>query len=127
MGTILPMALPTSSTTTSSQECLTIADSPGRRSLADLERCAVVVTDDLELLADLGAAYETAGRVPDAERTYRQIIARDDDYADMHVRLARLLLARGDHEGARRHLNRALQTQPNRASIRSLLDTVDHP
>ena len=99
----LPVQLPSAGGGSSSEECLTIADRPvtGADAIPRLEQCATIVPDDVELLADLGAAYETAGRSGDAERIYGQIVTLDDDYADIHVRLARLLLQRRDTVAAR--------------------------
>lgn len=124
LGLALPVKLPSGDGAASSEECLTMADRPltGADAIPRLEQCATVVPDDVELLADLGAAYEAAARPADAERIYLQILAKDDEYADVHVRAARLLLGRGDAAGARRHLERALQIQPNRQSILALLE-----
>ncbi len=120
----LPVQLPSAGGGSWSEECLTIADHPvtGADAIPRLEQCATIVPDDVELLADLGAAYETAGRSGDAERIYGQIVTLDDEYADIHVRLARLLLQRRDTVAARRHLERALQIQPNRQSIIALIE-----
>lgn len=120
----LPVKLPSAAGGSSTEECLTIADRPvtGGGAIRQLEQCATIVPDDVELLADLGAAYEAAAQPGDAERIYRQILALDDEYADIHVRLARLLLQRRDTAGARRHLERALQIQPNRRAIATLIE-----
>jgi tetratricopeptide (TPR) repeat protein len=120
----LPVKLPSSGGGSSSEECLTIADHPltGADAISRLEQCATIVPDDVELLADLGAAYEAAGRSADAERIYLQILTLDDTYADIHVRLARLLLRRRESGAARLHLERALQIQPNRQAIATLIE-----
>lgn len=123
----LPVRLDRSPTGPSSEACLTIADVPaggGPDALASLERCAVLVPDDVEILADLGAAYEASGRAPEAEAAYRRALERDPDYADVHGRLARLLLARGETGGARRHVEAALTLQPNRRVLTDLLAAV---
>ena len=120
----LPVRLPSAGGGSSSDECLTIADRPltSADAIPRLEQCATIVPDDVELLADLGAAYEAAGRSTDAERIYLQILTIDDTYADIHVRLARLLLPRRETGAARRHLERALQIQPNRQAITALIE-----
>ena len=121
----LPVKLPSSGGgSASEEECLTIADSPltTADAIPRLEQCATIVPDDIELLADLGAAYEAAGRADDAERVYRQILSLDDTYADIHVRLARLFLTRRQTVVARHHLERALQIQPNRQAITALME-----
>jgi len=123
----LPVKLPSTTGGSSTEECLTIADHPvtGADAIRRLEPCATIIPDDVELLADLGAAYEAAAQSGEAERLYRQILALDDEYADIHVRLARLLLQRGDTAAARRHLERALQIQPNRRTIVTMIEQAD--
>ncbi|MEZ5283318.1 MAG: tetratricopeptide repeat protein [Vicinamibacterales bacterium] len=79
----------------------------------------ILPDDDVEVLADVGAAYEAAGRSAEAETAYRRGLARDPEYADLHARLARLLAARGAAAEARTHVESALTLQPNR---RDLLD-----
>ena len=79
---------------------------------------------DVELLADLGAAYEGAGRPQDAEKTYQNVLALDPDHADVRVRLAALLLGRGAASEARFHAEQALRIQPNRTRVRQLLDQI---
>ena len=59
-----------------------------------MERCRAVVPQDVELLADLAGAYAGAGRLADAETVYRDALSLDPTYADVHVRLATLLLQR---------------------------------
>lgn len=120
----VPVQLPSSGGGSSSEECLTLADRPVTTAdaIPQLEQCATIVPDDVELLADLGAAYDSAGRSGDAERIYGQLLTIDDEYADIHVRLARLLLQRRDTVAARRHLERALEIQPNRQSIVALIE-----
>ena len=127
MHSTLPVKLPSSGGGASSEECLTIADRPltTADAIPQLEQCATVVPEDVELLADLGAAYEGAGQSADAERIYQQILTLDETYADIHVRLARLLLARREITKARRHLERALQIQPNRQAITALIEQAD--
>jgi Flp pilus assembly protein TadD len=112
----------------SSEECLTMADRPavGASSITQLERCGTVVPNDVELIADLAAAYEAAGRAADAEAAYQRALTIDDEYADVHARLAALLLARGDAGQAKAHAEAALRLQPNRRSILDLLARASH-
>jgi tetratricopeptide (TPR) repeat protein len=119
----LPVTLPVTPGGSSSEACLTLADRPptGPEALPQLEQCAALVPEDVELLADLGGAYEAARRPEDAERVYRHVLALDADYADVHVRVAALLVARGAAAAARPHLEAALQLQPNRQAILDLL------
>ena len=90
--------------------------------LASIERCAGLLPGDAELLADLGAAYDSAGRAEEAEAAYRRALERDPDYADVHTQLARLLLRRHAAAEARTHAERALHLQPNRRAVVELLE-----
>ena len=92
-----------------------------------LERCSVVVADDVELMADLGREYEAAKRPADAERVYQRALAIDPDYADLHARLAALMLQRGDATNARAHALEGLRLQPNRRSLLDLVDKASRP
>ena len=121
---VLPVPLRDAGDGRSTEECLTLADHPaaeGPESIARLEQCSTLVANDVELIADLAAAYERTGRTVDAERAYRRVLDIDPDYADVHARLAELLLARGAGAEARSHAEAALRLQPNR---RALIDLV---
>lgn len=100
-----------------------MADRPVDRtvSVTLLEQCAGLLPDDAELLADLGAAYGAAGLADQAEAAYRRALDRDPDYADVHVRLARLLLQRHATTEARAHAQSALRLLPNRQAVIELL------
>jgi len=123
----LPIRLTRASNGAVAESCLRLADRPpakGSDALNELERCSAVVPEDIELLADLGAAYESAARPLDAERTYQNVLALDPNYADVRVRLATLLLGRGAASEAREHAEQALRIQPNRTHLRQLLETI---
>ena len=108
----------------SSDECLTLADVPPTTDAPTLRLmidCAVLLPDDVELLADLGATYEQAGDAANAEAVYARALARDPDYGDLHVRMAKLLRARGALVDARGHAEAALRLQPNRRLVLDLL------
>src|SRR5262245_47374686 len=107
----LPVSLSRRADAASPEECLTLADAPPdpRADLiATLERCSTLYPADVELLADLGAQYETVGRRPEAETIYRRALAVDPAYAEVRLRLGRLLLARGEAALARREAKAAL-------------------
>jgi tetratricopeptide (TPR) repeat protein len=123
----LPIRLSRAANEPSAESCLRLADHPpaeGRDALSELERCRAVVPLDVELLADLAAAYQSAGRPLDAETTYQDVLALDPNYADVRVRLAALLLRRGAAREARDHAEQALRIQPNRTRVRQLLDEI---
>jgi cytochrome c-type biogenesis protein CcmH/NrfG len=85
-----------------------------------LERCVALDPGDAGLLTGLGDAYQSAGRADRAEETYRRALGLDPRNGDLHVRLGRLLLARGDRSGARTEGAAALRWQPGRAAARAL-------
>jgi tetratricopeptide (TPR) repeat protein len=113
---VLPIRLPAAAAETSIAACLTMADAASS-DLAALERCHALVPDDVELSADLAAAYETAKRPADAIAVYKQILTLDPLYADVRLRLATLLRSAGDEAGARVEIDRALVVQPNRRAL----------
>jgi cytochrome c-type biogenesis protein CcmH/NrfG len=124
---VLPLRLPGDAGELSSERCLTLADQPppgGPDAIALLEQCTTAVPMDAELLADLGGAYEANGRTADAEAAYRRVVTLDPDYADVHVRLARLLAARGDTVEAGKHAAAGLRLQPNRQAIKDLISPL---
>ena len=113
---VLPVRLATVSAEPSIADCLTLADTPSR-DLSALERCHTLVPNDVELTADLASAYEIAQRPDNAIVAYQQIIALDPLYADVRLRLARLLRARGDEAAAQSQIAAALIVQPNRKAL----------
>jgi cytochrome c-type biogenesis protein CcmH/NrfG len=86
-----------------------------------LERCIERQPGNVELLADLGGAYERSSLWDRAEGAYRRALEIDAEDGDIRVRLAQILLRRGDMDGARREGTAALALQPGRAAA---LDVV---
>jgi tetratricopeptide (TPR) repeat protein len=128
LGFALPIRVRNTADPPLIEYCLQLADrapATGADALADLERCSALVPDDVELLADLGSAYEFAGRHADAETVYRDALRRDPAYADVRVRLATLLLRRGAAADAREQAALALRIQPNRKAVLELLDAIE--
>jgi Flp pilus assembly protein TadD len=124
----LPVSIPESAGGGAREQCLTLADASARAggsTIALLERCVALDPSDVAAMADLGAAYETAGDRAAAERMDGRVLSIDPDDADVRVRLARLLLRRGDAAGARREALDALRVQPNRKAVRDLLAEAD--
>jgi tetratricopeptide (TPR) repeat protein len=112
----LPVRLATTSADSSIADCLTLANTPST-DLSALERCHTLVPRDVELTADLAAAYATAQRRDEAIKAYREIIAIDPLYADVRLRLARLLRESGDEAAAQSEIDAALSVQPNRKAL----------
>lgn len=120
----LPIRIARSARGPSIAECLTLADRPpgNATSIPSLERCAALLPNDTELLADLGGQYEAAGRLDEAGRLYQQALAVDPLYADVRLRLGHLLLRRGQPAEAARQAEAALRVQPNRKALADLAD-----
>ena len=90
--------------------------------VAALERCLALHPDDVEVMSDLGAVYETLDRWERAEAVYRRALTIDPQDGDVHVRLGVLLLRRADFEGAAREGHAALFLQPARPAAQNLID-----
>ncbi len=124
----LPVALHRPGEGATSTECLTAADDALPVDAASriplLERCRAVAANDAQLVADLGAAYEAAGRDGDALRAYRDALAIDPEFADVHLKLSAQLLRQGAAGEARGHIEAALRIQPNRRAALDLLGEV---
>lgn len=120
---IVPVGLPGPGPGGFAGECLTLDADPsagGGTDLALLERCTGLYPGDVELLAQLATASEGVDPLG-AERTYRRALELDPDYADLRLRLARLLLRRGAPADAVREAEEALRVQPNRKALLELL------
>ncbi len=114
---LVPVRLPEAGRGASNGECLGLADRAGVQDLPLLERCAALYPTDVELAGDLGDAYGAVGRTDRAEAAYRQALSIDPDYAELRLRLGRLLLRRGDAAGALAEAERGLEVQPNRGEF----------
>ena len=93
--------------------------------LPALERCIDIRPGDVELLAALAGAYEQTAEWERAEALYRRALAVDEEDGDIRVRLAHLLLRRGDPAGARREGMRALAVQPGRGAALEVVSLAD--
>jgi Flp pilus assembly protein TadD len=123
----LPAELPRSSTGAVDELCLTLSnplkgEAASPEYLGVLERCSALLPKDAELLAELGAAYESAHSFALAESTYQRALAIDPSYADVRLRLGHLMLQRGAVDAARHQARAALLVQPNRGALQDLLE-----
>jgi tetratricopeptide (TPR) repeat protein len=126
----LPVALPRPSAGASDADCLTISDRPPTGDPADRaarERCRSLHSDDAELLADLGDEYDAANDQARAEAAYRQALSIDPAFADVRLKLGRLLLRSGRRDDALREAEAALRVQPNRRSLIDLRRQASTP
>src|SRR5260221_12852102 len=93
---LVPVRLPQDPSAASSEECLTLADTPpvpGPNTVATLERCSALYPTDVELLSDLAAQYESSEPARSEAILHRALVIDPDD-ADLRLRLGRLLLRR---------------------------------
>jgi cytochrome c-type biogenesis protein CcmH/NrfG len=126
---LLPLQIPRGPSPISDEACLSLADSPAAQDapLNAVERCSSLYPTDVDLLAMVGERYERAQRVDEAVVTYRRALTLEPGYADLRLRLGRLLLGRGDAAGAAREASLALETQANRAALLGLLRDSGRP
>jgi len=96
------------------------------REAAALERCLALQPRDVELMLDLGAIYEADARIDRAEALYRQALTVDPKDGDVHVRLGRLLLQRGDRTAAALEARTALGFQSRSPRALDLLAASKH-
>ena len=118
----LPVTLGSSAPQLSTEDC---ASSSVAVSIERLEQCVALFPSDPELLADLGRRYEQAHQTGRSEQLYRRALTLDPDYADLRLRLGRLLLQQGKSEEARRQATAALRIQPNRTALIDLLQQAE--
>jgi Flp pilus assembly protein TadD len=97
------------------------------RDAAAVQRCLALDPGDVGLLTDLGAAYESEGRSDRAEEIYRRALGLDPRDGEVHLRLGRLLLARGDRAGAKTEGEAALRWQPGAAAAGALVAAAGTP
>jgi Flp pilus assembly protein TadD len=76
----------------------------------------------MEPMIALGAAYESAGRLRDAERLYRRALAVDPRDGDVHLRLGEVLLRLGDGRAARSEAEAAAARQPGNPAAIDLIE-----
>lgn len=120
--TVLPFSFPRPLALASAEDCIALGDTGGpHKALHRLEQCSALDPGDVELLTDLGEAYERDGVPLQAEAAYRRALALWPAEADVRLRLARLLLARGEAGEAAAHVTEALRVQPNRRALIELL------
>jgi small GTP-binding protein len=91
-----------------------------------LERAAQAARPDPLGLASLGDLFERLGRLAEAADAYERALAADDAEVQIAARLglARLALASGDAQAARTEALRALERDPARPDILTMLGRI---
>jgi Flp pilus assembly protein TadD len=82
------------------------------RSAIALERCHSLLPRDVEIMLDLGTWYESDAKWERAEAIYRRAAAVDAADAEVRLRLARVLMQRGDAAAAAREADLVLKLRP---------------
>lgn len=71
--------------------------------------------NDPRILQNMAIAFSKTGRMDDAVRMYRRTLDLDPHQSGAHYGLAFLLLKRGEHQAAERHLDAFLADPPKSA------------
>jgi len=123
---LLPVALPRSAAPIADEACVSLADEASERTpTSAVERCSSLYPQDVDLIVLLGIRQEAEHRPDAAEAAYRRVLAVEPAYADVRLRLARILLARGAAAEAAREARGALAVQPNRQALVDLIREAD--
>ncbi len=91
------------------------------RGLSRLERAAETAPGVIEIQRNLANALHAAGRLADAERAFRALLALEPDSVDAHYALANVLFARGDGAAAIAEYREAIRLGPDRPRVRVAL------
>ena len=91
------------------------------RDVSALEACLVRAPRDVELLLDLGMAYEVAGKFENARAIYRRAVEADPRDAGARLHLGTVLRQVGDLDGAHREGAFAAELRPHDPVARALV------
>ncbi len=91
-------------------------------SIASLDACRKRHPLDVEILLDLGLAYQNAGDWVRAEAVYTAAVDIDPRDAEARHRLGDILIRRGDRAGAVREAERTVSLRPGNRLALDLLD-----
>lgn len=96
-------------------------ESPETLDTATLERCLTFDPRQAAAMTELGDRYALAQDAGRAEAMYRRVIAIDPQDGEVHLRLAKLLRARGDAAGSVAEGEAALVTLPGNREAEDLI------
>lgn len=117
----LPVTLPRQDDRDANTACASLNAPTASPGLAVLERCFASHPRDTQAMVALGDAFRRVGEDRRAEDVYRAVLRVDAGYAEVRVRVARLLLDHHDFGAAAVEINAALLIQPNRRELQDLL------
>jgi len=97
----------------------------GRHVKRNIDAAAAIRPDAPEVLIARGGFHATApdwagGDMDQARTCFRRAVEVAPKMAEAHVRLAAALLAEGDREGYRRHLEKAVELDPDDPMVRDV-------
>lgn len=95
------------------------------REVKALKACLSRSPRDIELLLELGGAYEARGELAAAVEVYRRAVIQDPRDAGVRVRLGMALRSVGDLEGARRAGTVAVALRPGDPLAETLATLAD--
>ena len=81
--------------------------------IAEYEKAAQINPADLDSQNNLATAYLEKGRLADAERVFKWILANDADYAAAQNGMGLVSIQKQDANGARGYFERAAQLDPD--------------
>lgn len=89
-----------------------------------IERAAALNVESTTILSNLGTVYRSAGRLPQAEASFRAALGMQPAAAMTRFNLANTLMARGRLDDAVAEYKRALEDEPGNPGIRNNLATA---
>ena len=101
-----------------------IRSQPGHIGLQELRLAATLDFDSAEAAVQLLVAAERAGDAESLQVALRQLVNHYPDDAELHARLAQVLLEVGQIEEATLHSAQAVQLDPESQSAREIDDAV---
>lgn len=76
-------------------------------------------------LYQMGLGYQKFGRIDDAERAYKQALAKDPFFAPVHLQMGLLALRRFETQDAIDHFNKVLERDPTNSDAHYYLGIID--
>jgi tetratricopeptide (TPR) repeat protein len=100
----------------------------GRRdeAIAEFERLARQDPDERATRTRLVAAYQSAGKLPDAQKVLSEALKKNQKDMDALLQRGELFLSAGKYPEAEADLNKVLHAKPDSAEVHFVLSKLDH-
>jgi Tfp pilus assembly protein PilF len=105
-----------------SQEAIDRGDYESARS--DLLQLATEAPRSAEVQRRLGTIFQLEGRLPEAERSFREALKRDPDYVEALIGLGQVEAQKGDLAAALKRFETAIEIDPHRSKAHECLARV---